>query len=519
MRNALLILPFLSIFTAAVFTALASTFSQHAATLRITGLSISVLLMALWVLLDLNGFKAMFNRKGAKYGASSGAIILLALGIFIGLGVITSRPRFDKSIDLSRDKTNTLSDQSVKAIESLGKAEGELSILAFFDDDGQEQAFRDLLRLYAARTNKIATKFVNPQKDPMLANAEKLTSANTAIFRLGGRENRITTFNEEKFTNALVAVLKEGSKKVYFTTGHGEGQLSGQDPSAFEIVSTELKNNRFDVAELNLIEAGKVPDDASVVVMSGLKYDIKEPEVKFLEDFITRGGALMTMIDAMTPVENVNKLLTKYGLQYNNDFMILRPDDPRVQFLGSNNAMVAEFDEFNVITKDFAKKNAVALLFQNTRTISELTDNTAKFKVSLIGKTAASTTVRVKDVSSQNDLKGVSPSRLEQGAFAVMATATGKSAEKDVRIIAYGSAQIANNFGARSQENRDLVTNSISWLTQYDDFIAIRPRDVTKSTLTITSDAAQLNLKFISWFYPFLFLAFGTFYWLRRRQA
>jgi ABC-type uncharacterized transport system involved in gliding motility auxiliary subunit len=519
MRNALLILPFLSILTAAVFTALASTFSQHAATLRIAGLSVSALLVALWVLLDINGFKTMFNRKGARYGASSGVIILLALGIFVGLGVITSRPRFDKSVDLSRDKTNTLSEQSVKAIESLGKAEGELSILAFFDDDAQEQAFRDLLRLYAARTNKIATKFVNPQKDPMLANAEKLTSANTAIFRLGGRENRITTFNEEKFTNALVAVLKEGSKKVYFTTGHGEGQLSGQDPSAFELVATELKNNRFDVAELNLLEVGKVPDDASVVVMSGLKYDLKEPEVKFLEDFITRGGALMTMIDAMTPVENVNKLLSKYGLKYNNDFMILRPDDPRVQFLGSNNAMVAEFDEFNIITKDFAKKNAVALLFQNTRTISEITDNAAKFKVSLVGKTAASTTVRVKDVTSQNDLKGVSPSRLEQGAFAVMATTTGKSAEKDVRIIAYGSAQIANNYGARSPENRDLVTNSISWLTQYDDFVAIRPRDVTKSTLTITSDAAQLNLKFISWFYPFLFLAFGTFYWLRRRQA
>lgn len=519
MRNALLTLPFLSIFTAAVFTALASTYSQHAATLKITGFSLSALLIALWVFLDLNGFKVMFTRKGARYGASSGVIILLAVGIFVGLGVITSRPRFDKSFDVSRDKTNTLSEQSIKALESLSKAGGELSILAFFDDDGQEQAFRDLLRLYTAKADKITTRFVNPQKDPVLANSEKLTSANTVIFRLGGRENRITTFNEEKFTNALVGVLKEGSKKVYFTTGHGEGQLSGQDPSAFEIVSTELKNNRFDVAELNLLEVGKVPDDASVVMMSGLKYDLKEPEVKFLEDFITRGGALMTMIDAMTPVENMNKLLSKYGLKYNNDFMILRPDDPRVQFLGSNNAMVSEFDEFNIITKDFAKKNAVALLFQNTRTISEITDNAAKFKVSLIGKTAASTTVRVKDVSSQNDLKGLSPSRIEQGTFAVMATATGKSAEKDVRIIAYGSAQIANNYGARSPENRDLVTNSISWLTQYDDFVAIRPRDVTKSTLTITSDAAQLNLKFISWFYPFLFLAFGTFYWLRRRQA
>jgi ABC-type uncharacterized transport system involved in gliding motility auxiliary subunit len=85
--------------------------------------------------------------------------------------------------------------------------------------------------------------------------------------------------------------------------------------------------------------------------------------------------------------------------------------------------------------------------------------------------------------------------------------------------VAYGSAQIANNRGAQSPENRDLISNTVSWLTQDDDFIAIRPRDVTKSTLTITSSQSMINLLFISYLYPFLFLGFGTYYWLRRRQA
>lgn len=520
MRSGLLILPFLSILIVAVFSALASTYSNSAVLFNSIGFSLAVALLGIWIFADWSGFKKFFARKGAKYGASSGAVIVLAVGVFIGAGVITSRPRFDKTIDLSRDKTSTLSDQSVKTIETLTKSGQELTVIAFFNEQAQEQTFRDLIGLYSAKGAKLSIKYLNPDKEPLQANAEKLTSANTVIFRLGGRENRITSFTEEKVTNALIGVLKEGSKKIYFTTGHGEGQLSGQDAGGFEIMSQELKNNRFDVAEVNLLESGKVPDDATAVVISGPKYDLKDAEIKFLEDFINRGGSIFTMIDALVPVTNFNKLLSKYGVTYNNDFMLLRPDDPRAQLLGPNNAMVGEFDEFNSITKDFAKKNAVALLFQNTRTISEITDNDAKFKVSLIGKTVQSTTVKVKNVESQNDLKGgISPERIEQGAFAVMATATGKIGEKEVRIVAYGSAQIANNRGAQSPENRDLVSNTVNWLSQDDDFIAIRPRDVTKSTLTLTSNHSMLNLLFISYLYPFLFLGFGAYYWLRRRQA
>ena len=519
MRSGLLILPFLAIFTVAVFSVLASSFANLATVFNSVGLGLAFLILATWGWFDRSGFKKLFSRKGAKYGASSGAVLILALAVFIGLGVLTSRPRFDKTFDLSRDKTNTLSDQSVKAVETLNKSGQELTVLAFFNEENQEQGFKDLIRLYLDKGAKISIRYVDPNKDPILANAEKLTSANTVIFKLANRENRITTFTEEKVTNALIAVLKEGSKKIYFTSGHGEGQLSGQDAGGFGIISEALKNNHFEIVELNLLEAGKVPDDASVLVIAGPKYDLKDGEVTSIDNFITKGGSLMAMVDAMTPTANINKLLSKYGISYNGDFMLLRPDDPRAQLLGPNNAMVSEFDEFNAITKDFARKNSVALLFQNTRTISEITDNIAKFKVSLIGKTSQATTVKVKNVTSQNDLRGITQDRIEQGTFAVIAASTGKAGEKDVRIAAFGSAQLANNRGAQSPENVDLISNSVNWLTQDDDFIAIRPRDVTKSTLNIGTSPSMLNLLFISYLYPFIFLGFGAYFWLRRRQA
>jgi ABC-type uncharacterized transport system involved in gliding motility auxiliary subunit len=519
MRSGLFILPFLALFIAAFGATLASSFSGQALLFKAVGWGMAAGLVAIWVWLDLDGFKKFFARKGAKYGASSGAVLILAVLVFVGVSVITSRPRFDKTLDLSRDKTNTLSDQSLKAVETLAKKDVPLNVTAYFIDQQQEQTFRDLMSLYMSKDSKIKIEYVNPQKENARAMADKLTSGNTAIFRLGTQENRVTTFTEEKITNALVAVLKEGSKKIYFSKGHGEGQLSGQDAAGFEQISQELKNNRYDVADVTLLDAGKVPDDAAAFVIAGPKYDFKEPEIKFLEDFVSKGGSILVLVDAMIPTENLNKFLAKYGLSFNNDLMILLPDDPRAQLLGQNNAIIQDFDEFSPITKDFARKSNVAVLFQNTRTVSEVTDNPSKFKVSLIGKTAGETTVRVKNVQSAADLKGITKERVEQGSFAVMGTATGKVGEKDARIAAFGSAQFATNQVAQTAENRDLLANTVSWLTQDEDFIAIRPKDTTKSTLTLTSGGATLNLLFICFIYPFIFLGFGTFYWLKRRQA
>lgn len=519
MRSGLFIIPFVALLFAAFGTMLASSFADKAILFKSIGWGGAAALIAAWAWLDREGFKNLFARKGAKYGASSGVVVLLGILVIVGLAVLTSKPRFDKTYDLSRDKTNTLSEQSLKAIETLGKREKEISGTAFFLDQTQESSFRDLMTLYLNAGARIKMEYVNPQKDPTRAMADKITSGNTVVFKLDGQENRITTFTEEKVTNALVNVLKDKAKKIYFTKGHGEGQITGNEASGFDLVVQELKNNRYDVADVALLETTKVPDDATVLIVGGPKYDFKPVETKALEDFINRGGNVLVMVDAMVRADALNETMTKYGIRYNNDLLILRPDDPRAQMIGQNNAIVSDFDDMNPVTKDFAKKTNVALLFQFTRSISEVTENTAKFKISLIGKTAADAGIKVKNVNTQADLKAITPDRIEQGSFAAIASSTGKVGEKEVRVLATGSVEFANNQGAQAAEHRDIFINMVTYLTQDDDFIAIHPKDPTKSTLALTSAGAVLNLKFISFVYPFIFLGLGVIFWMRRRAA
>lgn len=542
MGSALIFLPFLGVFFVAIGAAVGSA-AQDKPWLATIFYAIGVAAFALWVVLDRENFKRFFARKGSKYGASSGVSLLLGILILVGLGFVSQKPRFNKSFDMTRSRANTLSEQSVKIVDTIKEKKLPIEIVGFFQDD-QQQAFRNLLQLYEAKGLDVKVTMVDPRTDPTTAMAYKITQANTVIVKSPTQESRVTTMTEEKLTNAFVAVMKEGVKKIYFTKGHGEGQLEGQDADGFKAISEELKNNKYEVGELSLLESGKIPEDASLIVMAGPKYDLKAEEIALLDQYLQKGKPFLVMVDAMVQLPTLNGLLKDYGLAFEDDLLILSPDDPRAAMLGQNNAIISDFDEFNVITKDYARKSNVALLLPNTRSIVTQATNKHNLKPSAIAS-SSEVVIGVTNVRSQNDLKGINKERIKTGKFPVIGVSTGrvggaelakndtpnsdqntdskegKSGAKaqDLRIVAVGSSQLATNLGAQRAENLNMMTNITGFLLQDEDFIAIKPKDLDKSTIDLTSPSSQITLAMLTWIYPFIFLGWGLVHWLRRRRA
>ncbi len=546
MKSGLLILPFIALLVGAVSTLIASAFPVIT-WMTALGWALAAGIVALWILLDLENFRAFFLRKGTKYGASSGLVVLMVLAVIIGAALLTVRPRFNKSYDATHIGINTLSDQSLKIVEKIKSQKAEIRILAFFQSDQTQESFRDLIRLYEAKGANFLVEYIDPQRERTKAIAEKITSGNTVIFRFSERESRLTTFNEEKVTNALVNIFKESSKKIYFTKGHGEGEIKGQEALSYGIAVEALQQNKYSVAEIKLLETPKVPDDADLVIVAGPQYDLKEQELASLESYLKRGGSVLVMVDATKPVKQINTLLEKFGLKYENDFLVLRPDDPHVQLrlVGQDQAIVDTFDEFNPVTRDFAKQAGVALLMGYSRSLSEVSNNPNSMKVTLAAKSSASV-IQVKDVKSEQDLKNLGPGRFSVNQVPVIAVAVGQSKTgldepskedpektgkatdkkntdkkghfKEIRLIATGSSQFARNSGVQASENLDMFLNMASYLLQDEDFISIRPKDPEKTTLQLTSGWSQLSMLLLSFVYPFAFLGTGVIYWLRRRK-
>jgi ABC-type uncharacterized transport system involved in gliding motility auxiliary subunit len=503
---------------------------------------LSAATVSLWIVLETNGIRQAFARKGAKYGASSGLVVVLGLVAIIGVAVVTSKPRFNKTLDVTRDQLNTLSEQSLKIIERTVERETPVEIQAFISGDAVKTKLSDLLGAYEIANLKANISYIDPQTDPQAAIANKV-AGNVAIFKFGDREHRITAFTEEKITNALVNVLKEKTKKVYFTVGHGEGALDNREETGFAIVDTELKNNKYEVAPLSIIEAGEVPQDADMLVIAGPLYDFKSDEIRLVDNYLKQGGAALVMVDALTPAANLNQLMAQYGVKANSDILMLQPDDPRAQYIGQNNAIITEFDELSPVTRDYASKSAVRLILGFTRTLDAIEDNPNSLKVTLAAK-SSEVMMRVNGVSSAEDLKEVTEDRVEAGSFPVIAVASGKIApstaskdsdgaqksdggtgaegavsQNETRMVVVGSSHFANNSGAQDKENRDMFMSIAGYLLQDSDFISISPNDATKSTIDVATLSSQILLLALAFIYPFFFLGAGTVNWLVRRKA
>lgn len=535
MKANLLILPFLALLIGVLGSATGHSFPEFA-WVTAGGWIAAAVVVGAWVYLDLANLKRLFGRKGTKYGASSGLVVLLGLSVIIGIGVLSNRPRFNKSIDVTRGSFNTLSDQSVKLISQIKEKSLKIEMAAFFQDEKMEREFRNLVQQFNLAGAEFTVEYVNPQAEPTKAIEAKLSPStpNLVIFKVGALESRITTFTEEKFANALVNLMKSnGSKKVYFLNGHGEGEFDSEDAAGFGLVSDSLKNNKYELAKISLAETPEIPSDASLLILAGPKYDLKAQEVSILEKFLDKGGALLALLDAVTEVPNIIAMLEKYGIQVSSDLIILDPRDPRTLVLGQNNAIINKFDDQAPLTRDFSKRSSVHLYSPFTRTLNKNDSNSKSMKVSLVAQTQDGS-IRIKGVNNERDLGSISPDRQERGSFSVIAIANGKIAavapsenttgeaesKKETRIVAIGSSYFARNASARAAaEHRDLFTNSTNYLLQDEDFISIRPKDVEKSTISLASSQSQLTLGLLAYIYPFIFLGSGVFVWLKRRRA
>ncbi len=544
MRSGLLILPFISVFSLIIGFATAHAYGTVPA-VGLVFYSIAGLSFLYWVFKDSARLGRMFRRKGSRHGMSQGLSVLLAILLAVGAGFLSKRERFNKSIDVTREGANTLSPESINLVNQLKEKKDPVKVLAFFQNDQKKSEFRKTLSMYEMKGASFEVEYIDPQTDPTRALAENITTSDTVLFKYQNQDSRLTAFTEEKFTNALVRIMKEKDKTIYFLSGHGEADLNSQEALGYATTKAELESERFNVKQISLLETGKVPDDADLLIMAGPQYDLRPEEKAMLEAYLKKGQPFMALVDSMVQVPELNSLLSSVGIKLNDDLLVIRPDDPRAKVLGQNNAIVTEFDTQSPVTAEFVKRGGVALMTPNSRSLELLTENTFNMKPVGLGKTSE-IIFKIVNVKTEADLKGgIDENRIATGRFDVFASSTGQvggdklassegdqkvkdadvkgdatgRSSKELRVFVSGSSKLASNLGVQRGENLDLFMNAVNYLLQDEDFISIRAKDSGKNTLDLTSATSQFLMFGMTWVYPLVFLGGGIFYWMRRRVA
>jgi ABC-type uncharacterized transport system involved in gliding motility auxiliary subunit len=497
---------------------------QWSQTLAIAGLIVT----ALFALSQWRDIGRSFQGRNVRYGSIAAGSVLVFLAILVAINWISNREH--KRWDLTGNKQFSLSDQTRKVLAELKKP---LVIKAFYEGGAGGPAglpdLKDHLSEYQYASKQVAVEYIDAVKDPIQAKSNQVQTYGTVVLQYDGRTERAAQTDEQSLTNALKKVIEGQSKKIYFVQGHGEHDTEGSDRASYSAIVQSLKSDNFDVAKLALAQEGKVPDDATVVVVAGPKTDYLAPEVDALRAFLKKGGKVLLLLDPVDkadapPLTSLVALAKEWGIKVGNDIVVDASGMGRLINAGPEVPIAMPSQPAHPITKDFRLMTAFPL----TRSVTPIEGGTD-------GKVAQ----RFLETSPQSwgevDLKGLfATSRPSHGkdsvpgpvpiAAAVAAPAPDAPApatpdvpKPEARLVVVGDSDFASNSALGIQGNRDIALNIVNWLAQQENLIAIRPHDPQDRRIQLTEDQTQRIFWIALLVIPGLLLANGVRVWWKRR--
>ena len=87
----------------------------------------------------------------------------------------------------------------------------------------------------------------------------------------------------------------------------------------------------------------------------------------------------------------------------------------------------------------------------------------------------------------------------------------------ETRVAAIGDSDFIANAYLGVEGNRDLFMNTVNWLAQQENLIAIRPKEASDRRLTLTENKSMAILLLSIFFIPGAVLGTGIYSWWRRR--
>lgn len=479
-----------------------------------------IVVIGLWMIL-IGRFEdplapSFWRRRStqASTNALVSTIAVLAILGLINFLAVRSVQRFD----LTESRLFTLSPESQQVLREMHQG---IKLWIFSNEQNPQD--RALLENYQRITPKFAFEYIDPEANPGVAQAFGIKNAgqNRDVFiELQSSKRRQflqsispeTRLSENRLTNGILQVTSDRRSKAYFVQGHGEKLLTeGQGAISNSVKALEDKN--FINEPLNLAQLGKVPEDASVVLVIGSTRALAEGEVKALEAFSSQGGNLLIAIDPNIK-SGLDSFLNQWGVKLDDRVAINAPDQ-QLTNAGPAVAVVTQYGN-HPITAPFG--NGISFY-----PVARPVDITATPGVQ-------ATPLLLTDPKSwaESDLKQ-QPLKLDGGdrpgplaiGVALERTITpspSPTASKPSRMVIFGNSTFIVNGFFNQQLNGDVFLNSVNWLTpDQQQPLSIRPKEVKNRRIALTNEQAMLIGFLALAIVPlFGFVTAGVVWWQRR---
>ncbi len=490
-------------------------------------------------------FGTRFINTIKKRWLISGTNTLLLIAILIAIVILINSAVQSLNltpIDCTSNKEYTLTNESKDRVKNI---ESDVNIYFVGYEDSATQV--SLARQYNKTNNKINVEVIDANERTDIASKYNVTNDSKAIIVENGEKSKtlysddLYTYDssyqtidltEEKITSAILNVTSEKIANVYFLSGYSDYSL--EYSGGMYYLSSYLKDEVLNYETLDMLVKGSIPDDCDTLVITTPNKDFDELTTNEITKYINNGGKILWLNSSYSETKdlpNVNKILALYGINPFEVGYIYETDNSRTA-LGYASCIVEDLG-----STDIAKKLTNAVLLNATK-INVNTDelsNLGVTKEDLIS--TSSTSYFRKNVS--NTSSGTDGD--EQGGFTVggiftkkISTSTEKEENTDENsddngisstLVIFGDNNFISDIQITSQtnpmlilaNNKDLMLNSIAYLTNNDEDITIR-KDYTKSSDFTPTDGQKEAIVKIIFAVPIAIMLFGLVIWQIRRR-
>ena len=471
------------------------------------GLGLAVLSLVVWAFMAPDQLRSLLTGRTARYGGTTVLVTVLFLGALVAIySVVKGR---NIRVDLTQRDTFSLSDQTRQAIAGLAVEPKvpNIKIVAFYTNAQAARRDQDTILFddyVKTSQNKISYTFIDPDKSPGAAQQYKITSnGQLAVVPLDASGNElvekaqtVSLSSQENLTNAILRVAASGNFHAYFLSVDGGLKLTDTGDTGLSELNNQL-TNRFNwkTQEVSLIDltapnsAVKLNDttiDGEVLVIAGGSSALPDAQVKFITDFLDKGGKLIIFsapmnTDGKPSLATADNLSTylydKFGVRFNNNVVL---DQVQAASQSPFYPAAIDFDKTHYITKDFSGGQQAFMIFETPHSIDLAPTTPADVTVSQLVMSG-------KDAYAKSDPKIFSATEASQiapvdsdpkGPFVLMAAS--ENTKTGARVVLVGS-QFApsNQYAALLSANvldLEIAARSLFWTTKFDDFFGKIPQ-------------------------------------------
>lgn len=490
-------------------------------------------------------------------------VVQIALLLFLALMINYLGFEHYRRWDLTRDKKFELSDKTKRFLDSM-KGKARMTIFFAPNNPIAGDVGQLLTEYQYAGKGKIDVETIDPERNLSRAkevvDKYKVVSDDSMVILdydgrnkavkasemadvdpgnpMFGEAPKVTAFKGEQAITAALIDLVEGKKNtVGYLIGHKEPSISEASPppmliqqqeqqtgSPVSVLKTFIENENIKFQELNLLEAGAIPQDVKTIMMVGPQYDFSDREMKLLREFWGKQGRILLLIDPAAKTPKLDAFVNEVGVRVNDD-RLMAMMKTGIQEVALVRDVIARFLPDNPVTKRLGDVRTALVGGTCSLTLEQQRVQQANIKLQPLIEAQKGYWAE-KDYNSGDEAKLQADAAQAANAPALIIGASiekGASGDDRVqtnaaRMIVVSNATFVQDAAlTQGQQALDFTSASLNWLLSREQLIGIAPK-VPKTLTFSLSEQALSNLRWIVLLLlPLVPAVVGTAVWWQRR--